>query len=142
MEEYLIGKERGFLATVGKNGEPTIVPVCFVYSNGMIYTAVDSKPKKRGELARARNIQVNQRVAFIVDTYTDDWRRLSYVLLHGRAAIVTNLKESGSATEMLVSKYPQYRWLGLKDNQVIRITVGRAKLWRFSETAAGSVVGT
>lgn len=142
LEEYLIEKERGFLATVGRNGEPTIVPVCFVYSDGMIYTAVDRKPKKKGRLARTQNILLNEQVAFIADTYVDDWRRLSYGLVHGKADIVANLKESRMAKEMLVSKYPQYRWLGLRDSQIIRIKVQRAKLWRFSRTRLESAVRT
>ncbi len=142
LEGYLAGKERGFLATVGESGEPTIVPVCFVYSKGMVYTPIDSKPKKnkRDKLARVANLRGDSRVAFIADTYSDDWRTLSYLLLHGRANLVTNMRESRSALEMLVSKYPQYRWLGSKDDQVIRIAIDRAKLWRFSRKRVGSVV--
>ncbi len=132
LEEYLSGKGRGFLATVGRNGEPTIVPVCFVYSDGMIYTAVDKKPKTKGRLARTENILRNEHAAFVVDVYSDDWRKLSYALVHGRANLVTDLNESWRATEMLVRKYPQYRWLGLDNSQVIRIRVGKTKLWRFS----------
>ncbi len=132
LAEYLIGKERGFLATVGKNGEPTIVPVCFVYSNGTIYTPVDKKPKTRGKLARTENILRNKHAAFVVDVYSDDWRKLSYALVHGRAGVVVDSKERRRATEMLVRKYPQYKWLGLDDSRVIRIRVERTKLWRFS----------
>ncbi len=136
LEEYLIGKERGFLATVGRNGEPTIVPVCFVYTKGMIYTAVDKKPKSRGKLARTENILRNQHAAFVVDVYSDDWRKLSYALVHGMANVVADSKESRRATEMLVRKYPQYRWLGVDDSRVIRIRVERAKVWRFSGRAS------
>lgn len=132
VEEYLTGKERGFLATVGRGGVPSVVPVCFIYSDGMIYTALDRKPKTKGKLARTQNILLNTRVAFVVDEYSADWRRLSYALVHGKADFVADLEESRKVTEMLLRKYPQYKWLGLKDSQVIRIRVGKTKLWSFS----------
>jgi PPOX class probable F420-dependent enzyme len=132
VEEYLLGKERGFLASVGRNGNPTVVPVCFVYSNGMIYTAIDRKPKTKGTLARTQNILRNKTVAFVVDEYSDDWRRLSYALFHGKATILADSKENRMAASMLVQKYPQYKWLGLKESRIIRIRVAKAKLWRFS----------
>ncbi|TLY12276.1 MAG: hypothetical protein E6K84_06975 [Thaumarchaeota archaeon] len=75
-ESYLRTKERGFLATIGKEG-PTVIPVCFAYESGKIYSAIDRKPKSGRELARVKNIEKNPRVAFILDTYSDDWRRLS-----------------------------------------------------------------
>ncbi|MBI2649225.1 MAG: TIGR03668 family PPOX class F420-dependent oxidoreductase [Thaumarchaeota archaeon] len=128
-EEYLRLKERGFLATLGKDGNPTVVPICFVYWNGAIYTAVDEKPKSR-KLARLRNIEGDGRVAFIVDNYSQNWKKLSYLLVHGRARIVGDLKEAETAKGLLVEKYPQYRRLKLKE-PVIAVSIERTKLWEF-----------
>ncbi len=129
-EDYLRDKERGFLATVG-DGRPTIVPVCFVYESGKIYTAIDRKPKTRLPLARLTNIGKNPHVAFLVDTYTDDWRRLSYLLIHGEAFKVENQKEREKAKQMLLTKYPQYRWLKLEDSAILCVEVEGVKLWKF-----------
>jgi PPOX class probable F420-dependent enzyme len=129
-EDYLRLKERGFLATLGKNGNPTIVPVCFVYSKGVIYTAIDEKPKSSRVPARITNIERDSRVAFIVDNYSQNWKKLSYLLVHGKARVVENQREVEEAKSLLVGKYPQYRRLKLKE-QVIVISVDRTKLWEF-----------
>lgn len=128
-EEYLRPKDRGFLATLGKDGNPTIVPICFVYWNEAIYTAVDEKPKS-GKPARLRNIEENGRVAFIVDNYSQNWKKLSYLLVHGKARIVGDRKEAETAKGLLVEKYPQYRRLKLKE-PVIAVSIERTKLWQF-----------
>jgi PPOX class probable F420-dependent enzyme len=129
-EEYLRLKERGFLATLGKNGNPTIVPVCFAYSNGAIYTAIDEKPKSSRVPARLTNIEGDSRVAFIIDNYSQNWEKLSYLLVHGKARVVENQGEVDKAKSLLIGKYPQYRRLKLKE-QMIEISVDRIKLWEF-----------
>ncbi len=129
-EDYLRDKERGFLATVG-GGKPTIVPVCFVYDSGKIYSAIDRKPKTRLPLARMTNIGENPHVAFLVDTYTEDWRRLSYLLMHGKAFEVENRKEREKAKQMLLTKYPQYRWLKLEDSAILCVVIESVKFWKF-----------
>ena len=129
-EEYLRLKERGFLATLGKNGNPTIVPVCFAYSNGAIYTAIDEKPKSSRVPARLTNIERDSRVAFIIDNYSQNWEKLSYLLVHGKARVVENQREVEKAKSLLIGKYPQYRRLKLGE-QVIEISVDRTKLWEF-----------
>ena len=129
-ESYLRTKERGFLATMGEEG-PTVIPVCFAYESGKIYSAIDRKPKSGHTLARVKNIERNPRVAFILDTYSDDWRRLSYLLVHGKASLVRDQGEKSRAKNLLLSKYPQYRWLGLDGSRTIRITIESLKLWKF-----------
>lgn len=133
-EAYLLSKERGFLATVGADCRPTVVPVCFAYRDGRIYTMVDAKPKKLGVPWRVRNIASRPHVAFIVDTYSDDWRKLSYLLVHGRAAVLPEGEEAKEARRMLVARYPQYRWVGTGEGTVVRVDVTSAKYWRFGQS--------
>lgn len=133
IENYLILRDRGFLCTVSKKSVPTIVPICFVYHNGKIYTAIDEKPKKTKYLARIRNIRYNNKVAFIVDNYTNDWTKLSYCLIHAKARIVVNRKERKTAVELLVNKYPQYRFLKMKSPVIIALDIESAKFWTFSK---------
>ena len=134
-ERYLDSAERGFLATVGKDGRPTLIPVCFVYDRDTIYTAIDRKPKTgTSGLARLTNISSSPSVAFIADHYSEDWNKLSYLLVHGDARIVTDPGESAEALVLLSMKYPQYRMLTLdQGSAVVAIEVRSSKFWAFRQ---------
>jgi PPOX class probable F420-dependent enzyme len=93
------------LATVGRDGRPHLVPICFVIEGDVLYTAVDEKPKRTRRLKRLANVEANPQVEVLIDHYDDDWSRLWWVRLRGRARIV----EDPRAVELLAAKYPQYR---------------------------------
>ena len=78
------------LATVDEQGRPHIVPIVFVYADGVIYTPIDLKPKTTSpeRLRRVRNILSNPQVQVLVDHYDEDWQRLGYVRLRGKAEII------------------------------------------------------
>jgi len=92
------------LATVGRDGRPHVVPICFVLDGETLYTAVDEKPKRTRRLKRLENIEANPRVEVLIDHYEDDWSKLWWVRLRGTARIV----EDPRAVDLLVAKYPQY----------------------------------
>jgi PPOX class probable F420-dependent enzyme len=93
------------LATVGREGRPHVVPICFAIEGDMLYTAVDEKPKRTRRLRRLENIEADARVEVLIDHYEDDWSRLWWVRLRGTARIV----DDPHALELLAAKYPQYR---------------------------------
>jgi PPOX class probable F420-dependent enzyme len=95
------------LATVGRDGRPHVVPICFVIANEgtVLYTAIDEKRKRTRRLQRLDNIEANPQVEIVIDHYEDDWSCLWWVRLRGRARIVDDPR----AVELLVAKYPQYR---------------------------------
>jgi PPOX class probable F420-dependent enzyme len=93
------------LATVDRDGRPHVVPICFVVDGTTLYTAVDEKPKRTRRLRRLDNIAANPRVEVLIDHYEDDWSKLWWVRLRGRARIV----EDPRAVDLLAAKYPQYR---------------------------------
>jgi PPOX class probable F420-dependent enzyme len=126
---YLNAARRGFLATSSR-GRPTVVPVCFVVSGDTIYTAIDKKPKGP-RLARISNIASNPQVAFLVDIYDEDWRGLSYLLIHGSSEVVSDEAEAARARSLLLQKYRQYQSLKLGDAPIIAIHIAESKLWRF-----------
>jgi PPOX class probable F420-dependent enzyme len=101
------------LATIGTKAQPHVVPVCFAYDGRAFYIALDAKPKRVGpaRLARVRNLQVNPNVALLLDGYREDWSRLWYILVRGRAALLPRSKrpEYREAVRRLKAKYPQYR---------------------------------
>lgn len=97
------------LATVGAEGQPHVVPICFALDGQILYFAVDAKPKRTTNLKRLRNIAANPVVSIVVDHYEDDWSRLWWVRLDGNARVVADEAEAQHAVELLAGRYPQYR---------------------------------
>ena len=124
------------LATADAAGTPHVVPFCYALVGDRIYFAVDEKPKRPGgrALKRMRNIAENPAVALVADDYDEDWAALAFLLVHGRARVVTAARERGRALAALRARYPQYRTMALGDREhpVVRITPLRAHLWRAS----------
>ena len=88
------------LATCDALNTPHVIPVCYARLRDRVYSVVDAKPKRNPlGLKRLRNIAENPRVALIVDRYDDDWSRLAWVLLHGRAVVVGDEREYGDALD-------------------------------------------
>jgi len=99
----------GRLATVRRDGRPHLVPICFVVTDEVVYSAVDHKPKRHRRLQRVRNIMATGIASLLVDEYDEDWSRLWWVRLDGRARLVDNSSETERAMHGLSDKYPQYR---------------------------------
>src|SRR6476646_9441278 len=123
----------GRFATADAAGRPYLVLVCFAASDDHIYIALDAKPKSVAptRLKRVRNILANPYVSFLLDTYSEDWSRLSYAQVSGTAA----LAEPGSAHHMasiplLRDKYPQYRDMPIEREPVIVITATSVHRWQ------------
>jgi PPOX class probable F420-dependent enzyme len=122
------------LATLDGKNQPHIIPICFVYDGELFYTAVDRKPKRVApeRLARLRNIQTVSRVALLIDEYDDDWTKLWYILIRGKAKLIPKSgdEEHARAIRKLRVKYPQYAHGMLADDApIIRITPERATFW-------------
>ena len=99
----------GRLATVRRDGRPHVVPICFVVTNDVVYSAVDNKPKRHRHLQRISNVAATGTASLLVDEYDDDWSRLWWVRLDGRARLVDDRAEAERAISLLSDKYPQYR---------------------------------
>jgi PPOX class probable F420-dependent enzyme len=94
------------LASVGADGRPHVVPICFALDGDTLYMAVDSKPKSTPALRRLANIEANPRVEIVVDHYDEDWTKLWWIRLAGEARVVDH---DARGLELLQAKYPQYR---------------------------------
>lgn len=98
------------LATVTAAGRPHIVPCCFALLGETLVTAVDAKPKSTTALRRLDNIVARPDVSLVVDHYDDDdWTRLWWVRVDGRARVVAEGVERERGLDALAEKYPQYR---------------------------------
>jgi PPOX class probable F420-dependent enzyme len=97
------------LATIAPGGRPSLVPVCFAAIGGVIYHAVDHKPKATRALARLEHVRAEPRAALLADHYAEDWSALWWV----RADVVARVLEAGTeaetALDLLAERYAQYR---------------------------------
>ena len=82
------------------------MPICFALDGDTLYTALDEKPKRTRQLARLSDIERDPRVEVLIDHYDEDWSRLWWVRLRGRASIV---EHDARALELLTAKYHQYQ---------------------------------
>ena len=121
------------LATRDAAGWPHVIPVCFVYQREAFYTPVDRKPKRASveNLARVRNIETNPEVALLVDEYDEDWHKLWYILVRGRASILRGGAEQEEVVVQLRNKYAQYASLQLlpAEAPVIRVVPVKIISW-------------
>jgi PPOX class probable F420-dependent enzyme len=128
---FLMAQRVGHLATADARGYPHVVPVCFALSHDTLYITIDEKPKRASgrPLKRLRNMMDNPSTAFVADRYDEDWTRLGWVMLRGRAEILADGPEHDSAQAFLRNRYPQYRTMQLAELPVIALRVERATGW-------------
>ena len=127
---FLDGSRVGHLATADAGGQPHLVPVCYAVEDRTLYITVDEKPKRQDRpLKRLRNLLENPQAAFIVDRWDEDWRRLGWVMLRGRAEILDAGPEHDRAQGLLTARYPQYRAMNLAGLPVIALRIARATDW-------------
>src|SRR6266404_4488826 len=120
------------LATLDPKGRPHLVPICYARNGTVFYSAIDRKPKRVApkRLVRLKNIEKTPQVALLVDHYDEDWTRLWYVLVRGKAELVSAPAERKVALQCLRTKYPQYSPEMLEDDApLLRITAQRVTAW-------------
>ena len=131
-QRLFVDRQRiGHLATADKGGAPHVVPVCFGLSEDRLYITIDRKPKRdRGRpLKRLSNIADNPQAAIVFDRYDEDWRRLAWVMLRGRAEILTVGLEHRRAQALLQSRYQQLAAMQIEELPVITIHIERVASW-------------
>jgi PPOX class probable F420-dependent enzyme len=116
------------LATTDPDGRPHLVPIVFALDGDTLYSAVDRKPKRSTKLRRIENARVRPDVTVLVDHYEDDWSRLWWIRLRGRARVLDEGEERERALELLVEKYPQYR-REPPEGPVLAVDVTDARTW-------------
>jgi PPOX class probable F420-dependent enzyme len=118
------------LATADARGVPHLVPVCYAVIGDSLYITIDEKPKRTDiPLKRLRNISENPEVAVTIDRWDEDWRKLAWVMLRGRAEILTDGEEHDRAQARLRERYPQYRAMDIAPLPVIAVRIVRSMSW-------------
>ena len=97
------------LGLLDSHDRPRVLPVTFAVAEGVVWSAVDDKPKRvpGGELARVRWLRRRPEVALMVDLYDDDWSRLAWVQVLAVGSVVD--ETPAAALEALRGKYEPYR---------------------------------
>jgi PPOX class probable F420-dependent enzyme len=117
------------LATTDKGSQPHVMPICFAFDGKRFFSPIDEKPKRTIKLKRLKNIAENPNVALVIDHYEEDWRKLAYVLISGKARILLSGKSHRRAVQLLRRKYPQYRRMVIDTRPMIVITPKRIVSW-------------
>lgn len=116
------------LATIDPDGRPHVVPIVFAVDGDTLYSTVDRKPKRSARLRRIENARARPDVTVLVDRYEDDWSRLWWIRLRGRARVLDSGQERDRALRLLTDKYPQYR-SDPPGGPVLAIDVVEVRVW-------------
>ncbi len=92
---------------------------------------VDAKPKTSVNLKRLSNIAVEPRVSLLADHYEDDWSRLWWTRIDGKASVERAGRIWETARQELVGKYSQYRD-NVPEGPAIIITIESVTWWEWS----------
>jgi PPOX class probable F420-dependent enzyme len=120
------------LATANEQGTPHVVPVCYAFDGARFYTPLDEKPKRASDraLRRVRNIEARGEAALVIDRYDDDWSKLGYVLVTGKARLLEPGEPGhAEALALLRARYPQYQTMALETRAVIALTLASVASW-------------
>ncbi len=130
-KEFLSVGRVAHLATTDARGHPLVVPICYAFEDADVYSSIDAKPKKISPLLleRVRNIRENSYVSIVVDRYEEDWSRLAYVLIRGRAKILNRGPRHKKGVHLLRMKYPQYQEMAIEKRPIIYVALNHAKSW-------------
>jgi PPOX class probable F420-dependent enzyme len=129
LREKMAGSRVAHLATTDPDGRPHLVPIVFALDGDTLYTAVDAKPKRSRTLRRIENARARPDVTVLVDRYDEDWHRLWWVRLRGRARVLDAGEEAERALALLVEKYEQYRDTA-PTTPVLAVEVDEWRGWR------------
>lgn len=139
VESAFVQKQRvARLATADEHGSPHLIPVCYAFDGTYFYTPLDEKPKRvtGTRLRRVRNIEARHEAALLIDQYDDDWSRLGYVLVQGRAELIEPEHHAhAGALILLRARYIQYHTMALEQLPVIMITPESVASWGPAITA-------
>lgn len=123
------------------------MPVVFARHAGALWSPVDAKPKRPDvpDLARVRHVRANPEVSLLLDHYDEDWRRLWWLRVDGRASVVEGASaDTAAAAAALRAKYPQYARTPLfRDDDaplLLRIEGQQLRSWAASEAAFDALV--
>jgi PPOX class probable F420-dependent enzyme len=124
-------------ATADAAGRPHVVPVCYALEATTVYFTIDEKPKRRpgASLKRLENLRANPSAALVADRYDEDWSRLGWVMVQGRAEVLEAGPEHDDAQRLLRARYPQLRAMRIEALPVVALRIEHVVSWGRLEPA-------
>ncbi len=123
------------LATIDQKSHPYVVPVVFVFHENSFFIPLDEKVKtvNARKLKRVKNIEKNPNVTLLIDKYQNDWKKIFFLMIHGKATVIDgkNSKIMDKIHKLLILKYPQYKKIGI-GNSFITINPTKVTFWNNS----------
>ncbi|MFW9777851.1 MAG: pyridoxamine 5'-phosphate oxidase family protein [Candidatus Heimdallarchaeota archaeon] len=101
MENFLQEQRMIRVATVAPDGSPNIAPFCFFMHEGTVHVLT------RPETKTVKNIKNNPKVAFLIDSYDEDWSKNRFLMLKGVATLIEDSKRTEELRAARKAKYPQ-----------------------------------
>lgn len=120
---------RGVMTTIEADGSPHSVPVVFAAIGDQIVSPIDHKPKTGRTLERVRNLRRDARLTLLVDLWDEDWTKLTWLMIRGRAQI--DESPPLHLTQAINRRYPQYAPDEVHD-ALIRIEPSLLSWWTWS----------
>ena len=87
-------------------------------------------------LKRVKNIRQNPNVALLIDEYNEDWTKLHFIMIQGKASIIggKELEQNEQVLlqkehKLLSGKYVQYQKIGIGE-YVIKIVPQKVITWK------------
>jgi PPOX class probable F420-dependent enzyme len=108
-----------------------VVPTCYALTGDTVYFTIDEKPKKKpgASLKRLANVRQNPFAALVVDRYDEDWSRLGWVMVQGRAEVLESGPEHDLAQASLRARYPQLSTMRIAGLPVVAVRIDHAVSW-------------
>ena len=122
-------ERRATMTTLGSDGSPHAVPVVFARVGDEIVSPIDHKPKSGQVLARVKNIERDDRVTLLIDRWDEEWTRLKWLMVRGRATVDPDAP--APFMRALNERYEQYD-IDERHDAVIRIRPIRLSWWAWS----------
>jgi PPOX class probable F420-dependent enzyme len=128
---FLVAQRVAHLATADAAGRPHVVPICYALSGDTVYFTIDQKPKKKpgARLKRLSNLRQNPVAALVVDRYDEDWSRLGWVMVQGRAEVLESGDEHDLAQAGLRARYPQLATMRIEGLPVVAVRIDHVASW-------------
>jgi PPOX class probable F420-dependent enzyme len=142
IDRVLAGWPVARLAFSEAGGQPHALPLVFVRVASYVWSPIDGKPKRAGEVARVHHLQEQPRVELLLDDYSSDWDHLWWVRASGVARIVQprdpySDPDVAPVVQALRRKYPQYKKTSLlrEPATLVAIRLERVRGWCAGEKA-------
>ena len=105
---------------------PHIVPVVFAFDGHHYFIPLDDKRKKEPveKLKRVRNIQHYPNAALLIDEYNEDWSKLVFVMIQGKAYLI------GEGDEEEIERTCKYDHNNNNNNDVPSVKKGHRLLYQ------------